>query len=481
MVTTTPPPSTVDLSEDVGQHLARHVATTPAGALPPEVVRTTTLSILDTLGVSLAATGVAPAAGPVLDYALGLGGPPRSTLLGTGQRVSSPVAAFGNGALAHCLDFDDLNYDLALHTATSTVPGVLALAEANGVGGAEVVAAVALGVDVMTRLNQAVTWKHDWFTTPLLGYLGSAVACSRILGLDADRTFDALGIAFAQAGGTLEMRYSVGSDIAGIYAAWPNQAGVHAAELAARGMGGIEFALEGSRGLFAMFFEGSYDRDGLIRDLGRTYGAAGTSFKPWPSCGLTHSPIDGVLTLMREHRIAPDSVRRLTYVTGNPNAWALCTPLDDRRHPRTAMDARFSIPYSMAVAAVHDGVHLGHFTPQGLADPAVAAMAERVEPVFDESWYSPDPIPRIGVEIATAGGETFSTEVTTSYGRVPSRPMAAADVVAKFRGCAAVARHPMSPSHVDEVVELVLGLDTVDDLGPLFELLRAAPAAAEET
>jgi 2-methylcitrate dehydratase PrpD len=461
-------------TEDVSRVVARHIATFDASRLPREAVELTKLSILDTIGVTLAASGLVSSAGPVYELVTEAGGNEESSLLGySAPRVPAHMAAFANGALAHGLDFDDLDHEIALHPSTSTVPSALALAEAaGGIAGRELVTAVALGNDFATRLGYSIVWKSDWFTTPLFGFFTSAAVSARLLGLDAERTAAAIGIAFAQAGGTLEMRYSTGSDIAGIYAAWPNKAGIIAARLAAKGIGGIEHAFEGSRGLFPLFF-GEYDRSVLTDDLGERFRGTDVSFKPWPSCGLTHNPIDGVLELMREHGIAPADIEEITYATGNPNAWALCMPLEARRRPHTAMDARFSIPHALAAAAVYGDVTLAAYTPEALVDADVLAMADRVRPVFDESRWQPTPIPAVEIGIRTRDGESFAREVAVSYGRAPERPIQPDDVVKKFRSCARFAAVPLPDERVDRVVELVLHLEEVEDTSELHAALVA--------
>lgn len=462
------PPAT----EDVARTIARHVATFDAATLAADVLEITKLSILDTIGVTLAASGLAQSASAVRRLVVETGGREEASLWG-GTPFSAPaqLAAFANGALAHCLDYDDLDHEIALHLSTSTVPTALALGEAaGGARGRDVVAAVAIGNDFAARLGYAIVWKSDWFTTPLFGFFTSAAVASRMLGLDEERTFAAIGIAFAQAGGTLEMRYSTGSDIAGIYAAWPNQAGIVSARLAANGIGGIEHAFEGSRGLFPLFF-GEHDRSVLTDELGVRFRGTEVSFKPWPSCGLTHNPIDGVLELMREHGLHAGDLEELVYTTGNPNAWGLCEPLEARRRPKSAMDARFSIPYTMAVAAVRGNVTLDAFTPEGLADGDVLAMAERVTPRLDSSRLQPTPIPAIDVSIRTRDGRELARTVEFSYGRAPQRPMEVADIVAKFRNCAKFAAVPLPPERVGRIIDLVLDLDRLDDTAELHRLL----------
>lgn len=462
---------------DVGLTWARHAIGYRAADLPAPVAHITKLSILDTLGVMLAASAFSESIlRPVVEFVQDSGGRPQSTVAVFGPKVPTHMAAFANGAMAHCLDYDDLTHDIALHPSSSTVPIALATAErASGDGrpvpGRELLAAVAIGNDLSTRLGDSIVWKSDWFTTPLFGYFSAVATAGRIAGLDVDQTFNAFGIAFCQAAGTLEMRRSTGSDIAGIYGAWPNKAASVAIDLAGRGVPGIARSFEGETGLYQVYFAGEYDREQLTAGLGDDFRGDRVSFKPWPACGITHNPIQGVLDLVTGNDLAPDDIGEIRVVTGNANCWALCEPLDVRRRPPTAMDARYSIPYTVAAAAVTRGVRLADFTADALRRDDVALMADKVVPVFDPSLERPEPIPPALVEIDTVDGRTLRTTVDVSYGRAPDRPMTEADVVAKFRDCASFAAVPFPDERVDRIVELVLSLEDLTDAGEIAPLL----------
>jgi 2-methylcitrate dehydratase PrpD len=462
---------------DIGLTWARHAIGYQAGDLPAPVAHITKLSILDTLGVMLAASSFsASILEPVVGFVQDSGGRPQSTVAVFGPKVPTALAAFANGAMAHCLDYDDLTHDIALHPSSSTVPIALATAErvsgdGRAVAGRELLAAVAIGNDLSTRLGDSIVWKSDWFTTPLFGYFSATLTAARLAGLDVDRAFNAVGIAFCQAAGTLEMRRSTGSDIAGIYGAWPNQASAVAVELAARGVPGIARSFEGETGLYQVYFGGEYDRSQLTDGLGDDFRGDRVSFKPWPACGITHNPIQGVLDLVVDHDLGPEDLAEVRVVTGNENCWALCEPLEVRRRPPTAMDARYSIPYTVAAAAVTRDVRLSDFTPDALRRGDVAAVADRVVPVFDERLHRAEPIPPATVEIDTTDGRTLRTTVDVSYGRAPDRPMTEADVVAKFRDCASFAAVPFPESRVDEIVDAVLGLEDLPDAGAIAPLL----------
>ncbi|HEY8547428.1 MAG TPA: MmgE/PrpD family protein [Acidimicrobiales bacterium] len=474
---------------DVGLDWARHAIAFDAARLPEPVAHITKLSILDTLGVMLAATAFSESIlRPVVGFVQDSAGRPQSSVAVFGPKVPTAMAAFANGAMAHCLDYDDLTHDIALHPSSSTVPIALAMAErvssaagepggtgeplASGpVPGRELLAAVAIGNDLSTRLGDSIVWKSDWFTTPLFGFFSATLTAARIAGLDVDRAFNAVGIAFCQAAGTLEMRRSTGSDIAGIYGAWPNHGAAVAVELAARGVPGIARAFEGETGLYQVYFGGEYDRSQLVDGLGEDFRGDRVSFKPWPACGITHNPIQAVIDLVVDHDLSPDDLAEIRVLTGNENCWALCEPLDVRRRPPTAMDARYSIPYTVAAAAVTRDVRLGDFTADALRRPDVAAVADRVVPVFDPELRRSEPIPPATVQIDTTDGRTLRTTVEVSYGRAPDRPMTEADVVAKFRDCASFAAVPFPDARVDEIVDAVLGLEDLPDAGVLAPLL----------
>ena len=164
--------TTADLSND----LARFAATTRFEDLPPESVETAKKSILDTLGVILAASGMEPAVKALIDLVRDEGGRPDCTILGFGGRVPAGHAALANGALAHCLDFDDQT-PWGAHPDSSVVPTALALAELKGgVSGRELITAVAIGQELFTRLRLNVGWHMDWNLSTAVGCFSAAAA-----------------------------------------------------------------------------------------------------------------------------------------------------------------------------------------------------------------------------------------------------------------------------------------------------------------
>jgi 2-methylcitrate dehydratase PrpD len=470
MTITSPSPASArsDADRDLAFTIADHLVATTFADLDEDTVTATKLSLLDTVGVTLASSGLTPGVEDYVAVAQEFGGTPQSPVLGFGDvRLPAPLAAWANGALLHGLDFDDLVRDVGYHPSTPTVPTALALSgQAPDLTGRDLITAIALGNDLGTRLAATVPSHGAWFGTPVFGGFASAATAAKLLGLDADATRAALGIAFAQAAGTLEMRWSPNSNIASFNGSWPNKAGVMAALLARRGAQGIENTFEGRGGLFATYFGGEYDREQVTGDLGRRFRGAEVSFKVWPACGGSHCAIDATLQLFDENQLRASEVDSLVIAT-TLGTFALTQPIEARRAPTTAMDAKFSIPYAIAVAAVRGDVTLADFLPEKLADPEVLAFAQRIDAVDDPSLAIRKAALPARIEVTTSDGRQLVKRVDQPRGVWPHSRLSAEEVVRKFRTCASYARVPISPKALDAFIDVVLDLENLTDLSPL--------------
>lgn len=467
--------STPASKDDLAAHFAKHALLATYDTIPKEAIEAARKSTLDTLGCMLGATGFVPSLRSLVDLFKESAGREESTVIGFGGRLPSWMAAFSNGAMAHCLDYDD-HIPEGHHPSSSVVPALFALAERQGgVGGREFLTALALGQDVFARLRKNVEWRQDWHLTPVLGVYASAAACSKLLGLSHEQTVNAIGIATCQSAGTMELGYGVGSDLRGMYAAFSAKGGVFSALLAQRGVTGVQTAFEGKAGVMNVYFGGRFDRDAALKDLGRDYHGASIMYKPWPSCGASHVYIDSVLRLLRENSLEAMDIEKIVVHVGD-FAQRLCEPLEGRRRPSTVLDAKFSIPYTVALAVARRKVGLPDFTDAALRDADVLRVSDRIHFVTDPKYDWKMHLPGGMVTLTTKDGRTLSAECLSENVRGSSvAPLSWADLQAKFEECSIVSVAPLSASKAKNLYASLLGLEGMRDVAPVMRLL--APQA----
>lgn len=464
-------PKTESATEnDVAYALARNVASVNYKDLPPEVVEVTKMSVLDTLGVIVAASGTVPGIAEMVELVKETGGREESTIVGFGGRVPAMMAAFVNGAMGHALDYDDLHHGAMVHPSSPAVTAGFAIAERiGGVTGSDFIAAVALGNDLACRLGLSVPLKGTWHPTTVFGVFGAAATSGKLLGLDEERMVDTLGIAFCHAAGTMELREGVGSNLGGIRDAFPAKGGVLSALMVQKGISGIKNSFEGRAGLFPVYFGGEYDRELLTAELGKRFEGASVGFKPWPSCGTSHIYIDATLQIVSEHNISPEDIEEITATVGD-FAQRLFVPLEGRRRPATTLDAKYSIPFTVATAAARRNVVIKDFLPEGIKDPDSLKMAQKVVPSYDPAFTTIKGRPPGEIEIKTKQGKVYKKRLEVPYGH-HTNPLGRQDIVKKFRDCAHYSVRPLPPENVDKVIELTSRLETVEDVGQVIRLL----------
>ena len=456
-------------STELSHDFASFVANTRYEDLSPEAVEGAKKSILDTLGVILAATGVEPAVKGVNELVLEAGGAPQSTLMGFGGRAPALWAAFHNGAMAHCLDFDD-HAPEGHHPSSSIVPAVFAVAErAGGASGKEMIAAVAAGQDMFLRMRRAVPSRLDWHITTVIGVFSAAASAARMLRLNREQTISAIGIAGMQSCGTLELAYGVGSDLRGMYAGFSTKGAVLAALMAEKGIKGVQSMFEGKAGLFNVYFDGKYDRAAMLKDLGTHYSGGEILYKPWPSCGASHGFIHATLELMKENNLKAGDIKEFRVHVGDFQK-QLCEPIESRRRPATPADAKFSIPYCIAVAATKGAVKLTDFFGDSLKDPSVWATAEKIIPVVDEGFNWNGMLPKGRLDITTNDGRTFSRVGENVPGDVEC-PMDWDYLNSKFMESAALAAVPASKENLTKARDMIRNLDTLSDATEVLRVL----------
>ena len=170
-------------SRDLVEHFAGFVAETSYANTPPNAVEAAKRSILDTFGVILAASGTEPAVRGLVEIVQESAGRPESSILAFGGKAPAIMAAFANGAMAHCLDYDDQT-PWGQHSSSSIIPAAFAVAERiGGVTGEDMIAAVAAGQDIFARLRCNVGWKKDWNLSPVIGVFAAVAAAGHLLHL----------------------------------------------------------------------------------------------------------------------------------------------------------------------------------------------------------------------------------------------------------------------------------------------------------
>jgi len=463
------PAAEVMTTTDLGRRLAESAAGVRFEDLPAPAVDAAKKTILDTLGVILAASGTEPAARPVIDLVRENGGRPESSVVGFGFRAPATSAAFANGALAHCLNFDDQT-PWGQHSATSLIPAVLAVAERQGgVRGRDLIAAVAAGQDIFTRLRRHVGWLQDWNLATVLGVFSATAAAGRLLHLSPTQMSNALSIASLQSSGFGEVVTGLGSQLGGIYAAFPARGAVTAALLAEKGTVGVETLFEGRVGFLATYFAGRYDREAILAGLGRDFQGATTLYKPWPAIGTAHSHIHATIRAVVENDLDVEEIEELRVHAGDCHE-ILCTPPEARRAPANLLDARFSLPFLVAVAAVRRGLRVSDLTGSALSDPRVLALARKVVTVRDPALDWKSELPNGRVVIRMRDGRRFDRTGTDVPGSARA-PMTWDDLARKFADCAAAAAVPVPEGNVRAAVGMGRRLESVDDAVDLVRLL----------
>lgn len=362
--------------------LAEYAAGLRYEDLPPEVVAAAKDCIIDTVAACICGSGL-PWSRMVIDYAERTGPGGASRILGRGSAVQAPAAALANGALAHAFELDALTRPGAgAHPGATVLPPALAVAQQAGVdaSGRALIVAFVAGNEVMIRIGRATGHTNEarGFHAPgNTGPFGAAIACGHLLGLDAGRMANALGIAGSLAGGLLEFAKGDGGMVKRLHLGRASEAGVLAAGLAAAGFTGPRTVLEGEFGFLRVFCT-EFDVAELTKGLGRDYVTLSTVLKRYPVHATAHAAVRAVRDLQAEHRFAGGDVEAVT-VTGNRRMverHAIAEPAD-------LMLAQYSIPFCVALALHREARDPESYDEGALADPQIRALTRRVHVVAE--------------------------------------------------------------------------------------------------
>ena len=445
-----------DVTREITAALARFVAGVRAPDIPAAVRREAKRSFVNFFAAALGGCRdqAIEAAVDVLTPFAGTG---TASVIGRTERVDPLTAAFVNAAIGNVLDFDDTHIPTVIHPTAPVLPALLALASGRRVGGADLLDAFVLGVEIECRLGNAVSpghYRRGWHITATCGVFGAAAAAGRVIGLDPRGLVWALGSASAQSSGLVETLGSMAKSV-GVGNAARN--GLFAALLAARGVTGPDRPLEGPRGFMAVT-GGDCDPSLLTRGLGDSFELLRNTYKPYP-CGVVLNPvIDAVLELRARHRLQARDVAGVT-VTGHP----LLGERTDRPAPASGREAQVSAQHSVAVVLLHGAAGIPEFADAAVTDPATLDLRGKVTVKADQA------MPQGAARVVIRGhdGQAFETTVNRARGSL-ERPPTDDELEAKLVTLAAHGCPALDPA------PLVSALWTLEDLDDVRDLMRLA-------
>ena len=454
-------------------YVASFAAHTQATDIPDEVLHLGKRSILDGLGLALCGA-TSQASRLVREHLRSLScSSDEAAVLGSALRLAPQFAALANGTSMHADDYDDTQlavakdrvYGLLTHPTAPVLPAVLAVGEPEHRSGKEVLAAYLVGVEVETKIAEAIHPRHyqqGFHSTATCGPFGAAAGVANLLRFDVDTTRRALGIVASQSAG---LRENFGTMVKPLHAGRASESGVVAAQLAALGYASSPVILEAKRGFFQAA-GGGYAANMIAEKLGNpwTFVSPGVSIKPHPCGSLTHPAMGVMLDLIHQHDVRPEQVSRVSVGTNQnmPNALIHHRPLN-------SLQAKFSMEFCMAILLLERKAGLSEFTDEVVNRSDVQALIPKVDfGVHAEAEAAGYEKMTTLIEIELENGETVSGRADFAKGS-PIHPMSDRELGDKFRECANWGGVPKVKQ--ERALELIWGLDELADIGEITDAL----------
>jgi len=433
------------------RELARWIAHLRYADLPSRTRETVRLALLDTLGCGVYGHAT-PWARMLLQWA-NAAAPARGEATVWGESAPSlraADAALVNGTATHGFELDDY-HNAKLHAGAVVIPAAVALAEKRDSDGERLVTAIAAGYEVMIRsslaLNPSAARLRGWHLTGVCGPFGAAAACAVLLGLNEEQTAWALGLGGTQgsglwafnADGTMSKRFHAGR------AAY---SGVLAAELAALGFTGPTQIYEFHDGGVLKAYSDASDPAPLTAELGKSYRLDANRIKPYSCCGSTHSYVDAAFELRRQLGTPWNAKRRVRVGL----AKVVDVQCGFKYLPGSALNAQMSVRYVVAAALLEGQMLPPQFADAKLSDPAITALAQRLElehdPALDKLYPE-----RFAAWVAAQDdkGEWQRVDVLDPLGS-DANPVGEHGIIEKFRGI-----NPQLP--VEAIADTVLNIE----------------------
>ncbi len=392
-----------------------------------------------------------------------------------GGKFPAHHAALINGGMSHARDYDDTHDAAILHAGVTAVPAAIAAGQLRGrLSGADLIAAVAAGLEVTCRLGVAIKvdiTETGFIYTSLLGYFGATAAAGRALGLTADEMLNAFGIVYSSVAGNHQVTRDA-SLMKRLQPGLAAQAAVVAVQLAKRGIRGVQNVFEGADGFFRVYLHGRVDGDVVRKDLGRRFEFLNLSYKPYPCCRDVHSAVDAVLQVRAKAQRPASDIESIRVGVTAPGYQMVCTPEHVRRAPRTIVEAQFSIPYTVAAAWIDGGLAMRHFSDEGVQRADILELASRVQPYvdaeIDRDWSRFVTPARVIVRFRD--GKTIEERVDYPKGH-PKNMMTEAEFAAKTRDCATFAATPLPADTAARLISTVGRLESLDDISDLVRIV----------
>ncbi len=396
------------------------------------------------------------------DYAAQMQPGHDATIVGDGRRSTVDGAAFANATMGKFLGMDD-SHRIAGHVASQLVPAALALGERHRLTGRQFITALAVGYDVMDLVHGAVdTWQRErgMDHKGQAGTLASSVTAAKALGLNAEKTAQALALSMDMACGTEQYVYDAGAcDTKDLLAGYGARNGILAAKMADFGFRGPPGALDGPYGYFHAFGPGRDSADLAALD---SDALARTGFKPHAGCRHVHSCVDATQVLLRSG--SPD-LSAIAAIEIDTYLEAITPDFRVNYSPRTVGQAGFSLPVTASVILTR-----GHWFREDIETydaPEAQRLRQLVKVGLDADIQAGHPLKNgCEVRIITKDGALYRGRVEYAKGE-PENMLSDAEFEEKFRY---LVGDLLPPEQIARLLDSVARLEHLDDVGELARL-----------
>ena len=401
------------------QELAAFACRTRLADLPAKVLERTRWVLADSLPV-IAAGMRQPEMQALLKYPSSKG---KSSLLGTGKRAGCLEAALLNGTAGTWLELNEGNLIAKGHPGIQVVPAAVALAQEAGASGEALLAAIAVGYEVSSRISRAAQMKISVHPHGTWGTLGAAVAAARLKGFDERRMVESINVSATMGMATSRQTLLDGATVRNIFTGHSGYMGLTAARLVECGVTGES---DSPASIYGKVLADGFDPAKATENLGREWVLAQGYFKLHPAGRYVHSAIDALEDALSR---GPVDIARIERI--DVKAYKLAAMLKEQR-VRSSFGARFSVPFALATILHHGRSELAAFEQAAVDNPAIQALAARVHVEEDASFTARYPAEQVvHLRIVMAGGQVHEGRCTMTKGEA-AKPHTTEELRGKF-------------------------------------------------